>query len=139
MLGILCLCNVFTWRGGGCLLWPPPPPPTLPNSTPLSVLIVSSTRNDVLRIYGMNRWILSYFSAPGLEFNFLSLIYVWWIVAEHWTSDLFPLPKAGSTYRQCQKNMRSRIELKYLTECFRHILLFDNLWRNAIPCDLRLA
>lgn len=54
----------------------------------------------------------------------------------------FPLPKAGAQITGCQKarhRLQScRIGLKYLTETFRHMLLFDNLLRNVIPCGLRV-
>lgn len=55
------------------------------------------------RFWDFIRWILSYFSAPGLEFNFLSLTYVWWIV-EHWSSDLPPLPNAGQHVQAVSKD-----------------------------------
>lgn len=83
------------------------------------------------------------------EFYLISLLLVWNSIFFHsltfdglWSIGLATFLLCltqTSTYRQCQKTMRSKIELKYLTEGFRHILLFDNLWRNAISCDLRLA
>lgn len=134
---VQCVCLYIKGKGLSCMAndYQPPNPHPLNLNSPLRTYC---ELYSLWRFWDFIRWILSYFSAPGLEFNFLSLTYVWWIV-EHWSSDLPPLPNANQHVQQCQKTMRSKIELKYLTEGFRHILLFDNLWRNAISCDLRLA
>lgn len=97
-------------------------PPNI--STPLCELIVSSTHYDVFGI------LLD-------EFYLISLLLVWNSIFFHsltfdglWSIGLATFLLCltqTSTYRQCQKTMRSKIELKYLTEGFRHILLFDNL------------
>lgn len=127
-------------KGEGVVLhgqWLSTPQPSSPKiSTPLCELIVSSTHYDVFGI------LLD-------EFYLISLLLVWNSIFFHsltfdglWSIGLATFLLCltqTSTYRQCQKTMRSKIELKYLTEGFRHILLFDNLWRNAISCDLRLA
>lgn len=112
-----------------------------PNPHPLNLNSPFRTYCELYSLWRFGdfiRWILSYFSAPGLEFNFFHSLTFDGLWSIGLATFLLCLTQT-STYRQCQKTMRSKIELKYLTEGFRHILLFDNLWRNAISCDLRLA
>lgn len=111
--GLSCMANDYQ---------PPNPHPLNLNS--LCELIVSFTHYDVFGI------LLD-------EFYLISLLLVWNSIFFHsltfdglWSIGLATFLLCltqTSTYRQCQKTMRSKIELKYLTEGFRHILLFDNL------------
>lgn len=134
---VQCVCLYIKGKGLSCMANDHPPlTPSPLISTPFSELILSSTHYDVFGI------LLD-------EFYLISLLLVWNSIFFHsltfdglWSIGLATFLlclKHASTYRQCHKTMRSKIELKYLTEGFRHILLFDNLWRNAILCDLRLA
>lgn len=112
-------------RGLSCMAndYQPPNPHPLNLNSPFE-LIVSSTHYDVFGI------LLD-------EFYLISLLLVWNSIFFHsltfdglWSIGLATFLLCltqTSTYRQCQKTMRSKIELKYLTEGFRHILLFDNL------------
>lgn len=112
-------------RGLSCMAndYQPPNPHPLNLNSPLRTYC-DSTHYDVFGI------LLD-------EFYLISLLLVWNSIFFHsltfdglWSiglaTFLLCLTQA-STYRQCQKTMRSKIELKYLTEGFRHILLFDNL------------
>lgn len=89
-------------RGLSCMAndYQPPNPHPLNLNSPLRTYC---ELYSLWRFWDFIRWILSYFSAPGLEFNFLSLTYVWWIV-EHWSSDLPPLPNANQHVQAVSKD-----------------------------------